>query len=46
MDQKDASNKQEPIKRVSKQRADGQKSGWLGSSLLLLNCLNEACKLR
>ena len=30
MDQKDALNKQEPIKRVSKQRADGQKSGLAG----------------
>ena len=43
MDQKDAVNKQEPIKRVVKQRADGQKSGLAGEFLLLLNFLNEAC---
>ena len=30
MDQKDALNEQEPIKRVSKQRSDGQKSGLAG----------------
>jgi hypothetical protein len=44
MDQKDALNKQEPIKRVPKQRSDGQKSGLPASFLLLLNFLNEACK--
>jgi hypothetical protein len=43
MDQKDALNKQEPIKRA-KQRSDGQKSGLAGEFLLLLNFLNEACR--
>ena len=45
MDQKDALNKQEPIKRVSKQRADIKSRDWPGSFLLLLNFSNEACKL-
>ena len=41
MDQKDALNKQEPIKRVSKQRADGQKSGLAGEFFVAAELLKR-----
>jgi len=41
MDQKDAVNKQEPIKRVSKQRADGQKSGLAGEFFVAAELLKR-----
>ena len=40
MDQKDAPNK-EPIKRVSKQRADGQKSGLAGEFFVAAELLKR-----
>jgi len=46
MDQKDALNKQEPITRVVKQRADGQKSGLAGEFFVTAELLKRACKLR
>jgi hypothetical protein len=41
MDQKDALNKQESIKRVSKQRADGQKSGLAGEFFVAAELLKR-----
>src|SRR6185369_11694917 len=41
MDQKDAVNKQEPIKRVVKQRADGQKSGLAGEFFVAAELLKR-----
>jgi len=41
MDQKDGLNKQEPIKRVSKQRADGQKSGLAGEFFVAAELLKR-----
>jgi hypothetical protein len=41
MDQKDALNKQEPIKRLSKQRADGQKSGLAGEFFVAAELLKR-----
>ena len=41
MDQKDALNKQEPIKRVSKQRSDGQKSGLAGEFFVAAELLKR-----
>ena len=40
MDQKDAPNK-EPIKRVSKQRADGQESGLAGEFFVAAELLKR-----
>jgi hypothetical protein len=44
MDQKDALNKQEPIKRVPSNAQMVKSRGLPASFLLLLNFLNEACK--
>ena len=44
MDQKDAPNKQKPIKRVTKQRSDGQKSGLAGEFFVAAELSKEACK--
>jgi hypothetical protein len=41
MDQKDAMTKQEPIKRVSRQRADGQKSGLAGEFFVAAELLKR-----
>jgi hypothetical protein len=41
MDQKDALNKQGPIKRVSTQRADGQKSGLAGEFFVAAELLKR-----
>ena len=41
MDQKDALNKQEPIKRVSKQHSDGQKSGLAGEFFVAAELLKR-----
>ena len=41
MDQKDAPNKREPIKPVSKQRADGQKSGLAGEFFVAAELLKR-----
>ena len=41
MDQKDALNEQEPIKRVSKQRSDGQKSGLAGEFFVAAELLKR-----
>jgi hypothetical protein len=41
MDQKDALNKQEPIKRVPKQRSDGQKSGLAGEFFVAAELLKR-----
>src|SRR6185436_17187694 len=41
MDQKDAPNKQEPIKLVLKQRADGQKSGLSGELFVAAELLKR-----
>jgi hypothetical protein len=41
MDQKDALNEQEPVKRVSKQRSDGQKSGLAGEFFVAAELLKR-----